>query len=147
MVSANDLILIRAKFMAEHLSPRNVRGATLMILYDLQVPVNLNGFGYLLNVIPEALESSSQIVAKEIYGIVGDRCVPKVDVNNMEIAIREAIKAAWSNRFDDRWYYYFPEYVARRRKPPSNVEFIAAISYFLMLWQECCVKEANYANV
>lgn len=147
MDSANDPILSRAKFMADHLNPQNVRSATIMVLYDLRIPVNYDGFDYLRRSIPKALEQTSQIVANEIYEIVGSQYIPKVERKNMEIAIRDAIKAAWKNRMDGIWNYYFPEYMICRRKPPSNLEFISAIVYFLMLWQDCCVEEADYANV
>lgn len=147
MDGVNDLILIRAKFMARHLNEQNVRSATLLILYDLRVPLNYVGFDYILKGIPEALESSSQIMASEIYGLIGSQYIPKVEAKNIEVAIRDAIRAAWNSGADGRWENYFPEYMLRRRKPPSNLEFIAAIVYFLMLWQDCCVKEVNYANV
>ena len=147
MDGVNDLILIRAKFMARHLNEQNVRSATLLILYDLRVPLNYVGFDYILKGIPEALESSSQIMAGEIYGLIGSQYIPKVEAKNIEVAIRDAIRAAWNSGADGRWENYFPEYMLRRRKPPSNLEFIAAIVYFLMLWQDCCVKEVNYANV
>lgn len=147
MNSANDLIIKRAKFMARHLQPQNVRGATLIVMYDLRIPLNYDGFGYLLRGIPEAFACTSQIVANEIYQSVGNQYIPKVEKENMEIAIRDAIRAAWNNRIDERWGNYFPEYMLTRRKPPSNLEFISAIVYFLMLWQDCCVKEAHYANV
>lgn len=148
MNSTNEAILIRANFMAEHLDERSVRGATLFILNDLCIPVNYNGFDYLRRGIPKALECTTQIVANEIYEIVGSQYIPKVERQNMEFAIRDAIRAAWKNRTDGRWSYYFPDYMVKRRKPPSNLEFISAIVYFLMLWQDCCVKEeADYANV
>ena len=147
MNCTNDPIIIRAKFMAQHLNVRNVRGATLLILYDLRVPVHYMGFDYLLIGIPSALESTSQIVANEIYEYVGSQYIPKVVTQNMEGAIRDAIKAAWKNRTDENWNYYFPDYMVCRRKQPSNLEFISAIVYFLKLWQDCCTEGANYANV
>jgi len=147
MDGANDPIMIRAKFLAKHLNRNNIRSVTLIILYDLRVPLNYDGFHYLTMAIPEAFGTSSQIVAGELYDTVGSRCVPKVDCRNMEAAIRDAIKAAWKLRLDDRWGCYFPDYIVQRRKAPSNVEFLSAIVYFMRLWQDCCEKEADHANV
>lgn len=147
MESANDPIMIRAKFLAKHLDKHNVQSVTLMILYDLRIPLNYDGFDYLTLVIPEAFSRCSQIVAGEIYDAVGNHYDPKVDSKNMEAAIRDAIHAAWKIRLNDRWCCYFPEYMIQRRKTPTNVEFLAAIVYFIRLWQDCCSKEADYANV
>ena len=147
MESENDPIMIRAKFLAKHLNKHNIQSVTLMIMYDLRVPLNYAGFDYLVMAIPEALRCSSQIVAGEVYDAVGNRCVPRVECRNMEAAIRDAIKAAWKKKLDDRWCRYFPDYIIERRKAPSNLEFLSAIVHFIKMWQDCCVKEADYANV
>ena len=147
MNCANEPIITRAEFMARHLNKHNIRSATLLVLYDLRIPINYDGFDYLLNAIPEAFACETQIVAGEIYDIVGSQYTPKVESRNMDSAIRDAIKAAWKNKAEANWNCYFPEYIINRKKPPSNLEFIVAIVYFLELWQDCCPKEASYAIV
>lgn len=147
MECANDPIMIRAKFLAQHLNKHNIQSVTLMILYDLRIPLSYDGFDYLTVAIPEAFGRSSQIVAGEIYDAAGNRYIPKVECRNMEAAIRDAIRAAWKVRIDDRWGRYFPEYIVERRKAPTNVEFLVGVVHFMKLWQDCCEKEADYANV
>lgn len=146
MESANDPILLRAKFLAQHLDRHNIRSVILMILYDLRIPLNYAGFDYLTDVIPEACGRSPQLFAGEIYEAVGSRYSPKTAPRNMEVAIRDAIQAAWKVRQIDRWCRYFPEYMLQRRKAPTNLEFLSAVVQFIKLWQDCCEKEASYES-
>lgn len=146
MESANDPIFARAQFLADSLSRHKIYSVTLIILYDLRIPLNCYGFGYLKEAIPIALQNPSQIVASEIYAAVGEKYSPKVDSQNMDAAIRDTIRKAWRSRIDDRWRMYLPDYLLERRKPPSNLEFISSIVYFLEMWQDCYEKEADYAT-
>lgn len=143
MESNNDAILERAKFLAKSTDRDEIQGMTLLIMYDLGVPLNYSGFGYLKYAIPVAFRSPSQIVAKEIYLAVAEYYTPRVELSTMESAIRDAIDKAWEDRHNNKWHYYFPHHILQRSKAPSNVEFIAAIVYFLEMWQGCC-KEGAY---
>lgn len=145
MGSRNDAIWKRAKFLAKNFSRDELQSMTLLILYDLGMPLNYSGFGYLKDAIPVAFESPSQIVAKEIYLSVAERYVPRVDPSTVESAIRDTVERAWEDRHNSKWRYYFPDHMLQRSKAPSNVEFIAAIVYFLEMWQGCC-KEGVYAG-
>lgn len=147
MENANDPIFARAQFLADSLQRNRVHSVTLMILYDLRIPLNSHGFGYLKEAIPVALQNPSQIVASEIYTAVGEDAFPGTSNQNMDAAIRDAIRKAWKARSDDRWGKYLPDYILERKKPPSNLEFISAIVYFLEMWQDCYEKEYDYATV
>lgn len=143
MESKNDAIWQRAKFLANHSEPGEFQSITLLILYDLGIPVRYSGFRYLKQVIPLAFQKPSQIFVKELLEEVGACYSPKVEYAAMETAIREAIRAAWRNRTDKKWKCYFPDQILQKRKQPSNGEFIAALVYFLEMWQGCC-KEGSY---
>jgi hypothetical protein len=139
-----DPIFARAEFLASNMKRQNVQSVILLILYDLRIPVNCDGFGYLKHAILIASRTTTQIMETEIFEAVGNLYTPKVSFRNMDTAVHAAIQKAWKTRVDDRWERYLPEYLIERRKPPSNLEFICAIVYFLEFWQDCYEKEANY---
>ncbi len=139
-------ILERAEFFADNMKEYNIHSAILLILYDLRIPLNYEGFAYLKQAILVACQNPGQIVLSEVLERVRIQSFPAVSIHNMDTAIREAIRKAWKLRLDDRWGRYCPDYFLERKKPPSNLEFIAAIVYFLELWQNCYVKEADYES-
>lgn len=145
MQSSNDAIWQRAKFLARNFDKDEIQSLTLVILYDLGMPLNYSGFNYLKYAIPVAFNSPTQIVAKEIYQTVSAFYTPQVETSTLESAIRDAIEKAWADRENNRWWCYFPDHILQRGKAPSNVEFIAAIVYFLEMCQGCC-KEGVYAG-
>lgn len=145
METENDVIWDRARFLARRFQKDEIPSMTLLILYDLGMPLNYVGFGYLMQVLPEALKRPSQIVAKEVYLAVAKLYTPELDITIIDSAIRDAIEKAWENRCDRIWHYYFPDHLLQRRKPPSNLEFIAGIVYFLEMCKGCC-KEVQYAG-
>jgi len=141
-----DPIFARAEFLANNMKRQNVQSVILLILYDLRIPVNCDGFGYLKHAIWIASRGTTQIVEAEIFDEVGNLYSPKVSFRNMDTAVHAAIQKAWKTRIDNRWERYLPEYLLERRKPPSNLEFICAIVYFLEFWQDCYEKEASYES-
>ena len=137
--------MARAELLAGILKPWNVESAILLMLYDLQFPVNCAGFDYLRKAILVAYRCRSQIVAVEVFSTVGELYVPKVEFRCMDAAVHDAIRKAWRSRWDHGyWGKYLPDYLVRRRKAPSNLEFICYIVYFLEFWQDCYEKEASY---
>lgn len=145
MHSNNDAIWRRAKFLARHADRNEIQSVTLLILYDLEMPLNYSGFDYLKNVIPMAVNRPSQIVIKELFQEVGGQYTPYVEYGTMDRAIHDVITRAWEHSQRSRWNRYFPDYMLDHEKPPTNAEFIAAITYFLEMWQDCC-KEGSYAK-
>lgn len=147
MDSANDPILNRAIYLAQRKC--SVQSVMMLILYDLRAPINYTGFEYLIKAVQIAVNRGcTHIVAAELYEAVCAMCDSGVDARSVEAAIRAVIRNAWKMRMDGMWNLYFPEYIVNRRKPPTNLEFITAIVYFVYLWQDCCGKEApSYASV
>lgn len=145
MLSENDIIWKRAQFLAQRSQITELRSMTLLIMYDLAMPLNCAGFDYIKNVVPLALIRPSQIVLKELFLEVGAHYDPKVGYSIMDTAVRDVIRMSWNGVRRERWNYYFPSYMLQRNKPPSNAEFIAGMVYFLEMWQGCC-KEVNHAE-
>lgn len=146
MEDANVVIANRACFLARHLSNSGLRSITLVILYDLGMPLNCYGFDYLKAAIAVAYSNHTQIVVKEIYDAVRLQYDAQTDVTSVEQAIRSLIGKAWQCRREYRWEWYFPASVTGKRTPPSNLEFISGIVYFLEMWHECN-EEAGYERV
>lgn len=141
MESANDPILIRAIYM-RHMP--TIPSVMRFILYDLQIPMTSEGFDYVVKLVQLAVSHGcTHIVASELYDEVCSQYDPPLAPKSIEIAIRTAIKVAWKIRKEQKWRYYFPEYILCRPKPPTNLEFLTAIVYFVYLWQDCCGKEAH----
>lgn len=145
MQSKNDAIWRRAKFLAQRSDREEIQSITLLIMYDLEMPLNCSGFDYLKNVIPVAVKKPSQIVVKELFQEVGEQYSPKVEYYSMDRAIHDVIEKAWVNNRRNRWKCYFPDYILENDKAPTNAEFIAGLTYFLEMWQNCC-KEGHYAK-
>lgn len=145
MKSTNDKIRNRAEFLSRRCQGHEVRSVVITMLYDMELPLNSCGFSYLKNAVMVASSRPSLIVMKEIYEEVGKLYAPCADHSAIDSGIRDAVRIAWCNRRNDRWSYYFPESIMSREKPPSNAEIIAAMVYFVEMWQGNC-KGVCYAE-
>lgn len=146
MRSPNDKIRHRAEFLARRCDGHEVRSVIITMLYDMEIPLNNCGFSYLKDAVEVAFSRRSVVVVKEIFDEVGEMYVPSVEYSAMDSGIRGVVQKAWYNRKNDRWDYYFPEYILSRKHPPSNAEVLTAMVYFLDMWQSCCkggVKSAG----
>lgn len=144
MHSPHDPIADRADFFAANMRRDRVRSVTKIILYDLQFPVNCEGFDFLEIAIPLACSMPRPINLQEVYRETAQAC-PGYQEASISVAVQDSIVKAWKSRFDGRWNLYFPDYVIRRKKTPTNKEFIKAVVGFMDLWQDSYEKEAaNY---
>mgnify|MGYP003321416099 CR=1 FL=1 len=146
MESPNDAIRERARFLARHSEGYEVHNITLLMLYDMEVPLNYSGFQYLKNAVLIAYRSPSQISLKEVFQEVGKLYFPEVGYDTIDSGIRDAIKKAWNSRYNDRWNYYFPEHILLEKNPPCNSDIISGMVYFLEMWHDSCRKEVKYAG-
>lgn len=146
MESPNDAIHERARFLARHSDAHEVLNITLLMMFDMEIPLKMSGFDYLKKSVVIAFQRPSQIVLKEIFQEVGKQYDPEANYDAIDTGIRDAVKKAWENRHMDRWNYYFPEHILLEDKPPCNLELISGMVYFLEMWQSCCRKEVSYAG-
>ena len=142
MGSPHDLISYRADFFAENLKKNRIRSVTKIILYDLEFPISCEGFDFLEMIIPMAYNEPAPINLQELYRSVARIC-PGYHETAIGVAVQESIDKAWRRRYGGRWNFYFPDYVIRRKKAPSNKEFIKAMVYFIDMWQDSYEKEAD----
>ena len=143
MESPNDNIFSRARFLGQRMDRNQLLGVTLIILYDLEVPLK-GGFEYLKKAIPTVMDMPIPLGANDVYEAVAREMDEYTSVDAVEQAISKAIKGAWDNRKENRWENYFPEYILRAEEAPTNLTFLIAMRNFLEMWQSCC-KEVEHA--
>ena len=122
------------EFLASLYGKDKVRYVVVIILLELGIPTNYDGFDYLIQAIIIYHTDPSQMIVKGLYPAVAKASKKAVDGPHVESAIRAAIKAAWKHHDDIAWRWYFSG-TSRR---PSNTEFVSKIARVLELWEGCC---------
>lgn len=75
-------------------------------------------------------ENPDSVITKEIYPAVARRCGGNAD--QVEKAIRDAVKDAWKKGDEQLWQMYFPPGGGGETRCPTNDEFIARIALCLI---------------
>lgn len=88
------------------------------------------------------MQDPGQAITKELYPAVASVCGG--NANQVEKAIRDAIKTAWQYRDNVFWQRFFPEY-CKAEKCPSNGKFIDSISSLLFANDTMLVFPSNVA--
>ena len=96
------------------------------LLIALGVPVKYRGYPYLREAILLIARKRDQSITKELYPTVAKIFDNRVDGQNVERAIRNAIDKAWANRDDRIWQMYFPPGRDGEISKPSNSQFIVS---------------------
>lgn len=128
--------------LARLLGRDNVRYVIVVLLLELGIPTNYDGFEYLKEAVMIYFEDPSVMFVKGLYPAIAETDSRPVDGPQVESAIRSAIKVAWKNREEDIWDRYFHGKKAR----PSNAEFISRIARMVELWEGCCKEEERGEN-
>lgn len=102
------------------------RTQTAALLTALNMPTKLDGYDYLLEIIPSEVRRPGQSFTKELYPSAG--AIFGVDKSNVERSIRNAIAAAWNHRDEQVWLRFFsPESDGSLRRP-TNSTFICQLA-------------------
>jgi len=125
-------------FLARHFDRKCIHQVVIILLLELGVPRNLDGFDYLAKAITIYCENPTRTNMKGLYQAVVRLYGQEVEDYLVDSSIRNAIRLAWKNRDEDAWALYFPYSIRGRIKKPSNAEFIAGIAWALELWKGCC---------
>ena len=128
-------------FLARHLSRCTEKGAMVAMLMELGVPTKCIGFEFLKCSILLQFADPTRALANDIYLEVKLR-YKQTSEEQIEQAIRDAIKMAWRHGSKKAWEWYFSYDGLTVAVRPSNSEFISRVAYILELWQEC-VKEGG----
>lgn len=141
MESENDVMLSRARFLARRSNGYEYESITLLMLIDMQIPLNSVGFDYLSVFISSAFQKRGPIVLKELYEDVR-ACYDKgASIEAMDSAMRDAVEKGWKHKTNGKWAFYIPYEILIHEEPPSNLRFISAMVYFLRMWQGCCKRK------
>ena len=129
--------------LARHLGKCDLRGATLVVLMELGLPTKSIGFEFLKRAILLQFEDPTRALAKDIYLEISLRCKLNSE-DQVDQAIREAIRVAWENGSETAWQWYFSYDGQSPCRRPSNGEFISRIACVLELWQSFNEKGGSY---
>lgn len=129
--------------LARHLKKCDLRGVTVVALMELGVPTKSVGFEYLKRAILLQHNDPTRALAKDIYLEISVSCKLNSE-EQVDQAIREAIRIAWENGSQTAWHWYFSYDGLMPRRKPTNGEFISRLSCILELWQACNEREICY---
>ena len=122
------------KLLAHHLEKSNLRGTVVVFLMELRVPTKCVGFELLLQSILLQHKDPTRALINDIY--------LEVKLHNRQIseeqvqqAIREAIRIAWERGSRKAWDWYFSYDGEPVTEKPSASDFISRLAYILELWQ------------
>lgn len=135
-----------AKFLAKHLNKCGEQYIIRIALKETGIPSAHDGFHYAKSAIIMLCENPYETLKNGVYLAVGLLRKPIAGQDMVEHSIRFGIKAAWKNRVDQLWEYYFPDGFPGSRSCPSNRDYLMAIVDFVDLWKACC-EEVNYETV
>lgn len=139
-----DKTLEYVLFLTRRFDGDDLEAAILVMLLELGLSTQSDGFHYLRAGIMLKYSNPNQRIIKTLYPAIGRIYEPEADHHQVEQAIRSAISSAWDMRDDDIWECFFPVNCRESRKP-SNSEFISKLACILELWHSCC-KEVCYAT-
>jgi len=78
-----------------------------------------------------------------LYMAVGQMYDPELGGEQVSQGIRSILDATWKVRNIEKWDYFFP--VQRKKKGPTNGDFIAKLACVMELWANCD-REDVYAK-
>ena len=122
------------KFLAHHLETTNLRGTVIVFLMELRVPTKCVGFELLLQSILLQHEDPTRALANDIYLEVKLH-KKQASEEQVQQAIREAIRIAWERGSQTAWDWYFSYDGEPVTVKPSASDFISRLAYILELWQ------------
>ncbi len=145
MRSNTDAVLTYVQLLARHFRKDDINAAIVIILFDLGLPSDMEGFLYLRAAIALYHAKTATSMVKGIYPIIAQDHYDNHSWQYIDQAIRRVIQSAWDAREEDTWELFFPSSTRRKTKCPPNKVFIARISCIIELWQSC--KEVDYERL
>ena len=143
MRSTINQTLDHVLFLARCLNKCDLQRVTIVMLMELGVPTACVGFEYLKRAILLRYEDPTRALSKDIYLDIVLRCRLNSE-EQVEQAMREAIKKAWEEGSDTAWNWYFAYDGHGKLNKPTICEFVSRIARILELWQGCSEKEVSH---
>ncbi len=117
-----------------------------MLLHSVGIPAHIKGHAYLRQAILLCYENNSEYigsVTKVLYPEIAN--IFHTSGSRVERAIRHAIEVAWTRGDTDTINRIFGYSVSRFKDKPTNSEFIALITDYIIIEEN--IKKNNSANV
>lgn len=124
----------------EWLAYQDRKNLVSALLLELGMSAKSDGFEYLLYAIPSYMKDHEQSATKEIYPDAAKSVRGNGSSDQVEKAIRSAIKATWKTNNSEVRAIYFPPEIYGTTEAPSNMRFIARIARLLELWETAVEK-------
>lgn len=125
-------------FLARRFNKSNIRHVTIILLMELGVPTQYDGFDYLVKAIVLCVQDPALVMMKGLYNLIAEQYDRKMDTHQIEQAIRNAIEGAWQNGRSEAWERYFLAGQRHNVRKPANAEFVSRLARTLELWTGCC---------
>ena len=119
---------------AKVLVRQDPRTAASNLMLNLGFRTKLKGYGYLRDAIPMAMKNPGFSLTKELYPEVGR--LWNVNSEQVERAIRGAVKSAWLQRDEQMWKIYFQPDGNGKVPRPTNGAFITRMAECILSGQE-----------
>lgn len=127
-------------FLARKFSGNQIQHVITVLLIEIGVPTNYDGFDYLVKAISIFCTDPTQMIMKGLYPAVARQYSREIEASQIEQAIRGAIRVAWRKRDPETWNLYFPPELNGQMDKPTNTEFVSRLAYVVELWKACCDK-------
>ncbi len=105
-----------------------------MLLHEVGIPAHIKGYVYLRQAIKQCCQSNGEYlgsITKILYPEVAE--IFRTTGSRVERAIRHAIEVAWSRGDTDTINRIFGYSISRSKDKPTNSEFIAMITDYIMI--------------
>ena len=133
-----DETLEHILFLARRFNKSNIRYVVIILLMELGVPTQYDGFDYLVKSIVLCIQDSALVMMKGLYNLVAEQYDRDMDTHQIEQAIRSAIDSAWKKGSSEAWDRYFLSGQRHGVRKPANAEFISRLARTIELWMGCC---------
>lgn len=133
-----DETLEHILFLARRFDKSSIRQTVIILLMELGVPTQYDGFDYLVRAIVICVQDPALVMRKGLYNLVAEQYDREIDTHQIEQAIRNAIECAWQNGRSEAWERYFLAGQRHNVRKPANAEFVSRIARTLELWTGCC---------
>lgn len=124
---------------------RDVRSIATVMLLELGIPADSDGFQYLRSAIEMRHADPMANFTKGIYPKVARFYRTGDGWKHVDQAIRRSVRAAWNGREAEKWELFFLRNCGKMAICPSNKVFISQISSIIELCQKC--READHERV
>lgn len=137
MTTEIEKMLEHILFLARQFRGCRPQYVAMVILFELGFDTKHIGYRFLLRVIVLYIQEPLQLSIKSLYIAAAAEFDGTVSAEQIEQAIRSAIRQAWNKRNDTVWSCIFRPDGGKLTRP-TNLEFVSMVANVVELWRGCC---------